>query len=372
MPHRGGVEAASLARDTHRTHCHPLGPGGSPVMSWRRYDAQPRGVVKKGRFHVKSMDRSTALSGATVTMTGGFGLVGSRIVHKLRAVGAKPSAVGRLDAYGSSVYPSVFNISPGSSDVIAGDITDAALIDDLLARSDYVIHAAVLADVAACTRNPAAALQADIHGTQTVLDAAARHTSTVKRLVFVSSASVYGIGGFLERGGRPVQRSRSRDAQVGVRQHQAVGASTRPHWPWAVPMARTQLCGTSPSTEKYRRWSRRTATAGWRPGSPCAPRSGCRCTSTVADVRSGTSCTSTTWPMRPSWWPSPRAPMGRHSTSAPAAPHRSGRPPTWCAATIPTRKSSRPARCLRRHHPHASGCWAGSRRWISRTASAAT
>ena len=44
------------------------------------------------------------------------------------------------------------------------------------------------------TRNPAAALHANITGNQTVLDAAARHHRTVQRSVFVSSASVYGLG----------------------------------------------------------------------------------------------------------------------------------------------------------------------------------
>ncbi|MDQ0776997.1 nucleoside-diphosphate-sugar epimerase [Streptomyces aurantiacus] len=143
---------------------------------------------------VNTRDRFADLSGATVTVTGGFGLVGSRIVHQLRALGAKPLAVGRVDAYGSSVYSSVFGVSPGDPDVVAGDITDTALMNDLLSRSDYVIHAAALADVAACTRNPAAALEANIRGTQTVLDAAARHSDTLRRLVFVSSASVYGVG----------------------------------------------------------------------------------------------------------------------------------------------------------------------------------
>ncbi|MFJ3584626.1 NAD-dependent epimerase/dehydratase family protein [Streptomyces sp. NPDC090127] len=140
------------------------------------------------------MNRFADLSGATVTVTGGFGLVGSRIVHKLRAVGAHPLAVGRLDAYGSSTCSSVFNVSPRDRDVIAGDITDAALMDDVISHSDFVIHAAALADVAECTRNPASALRANIDGTQTVLDAAVRHSSTLKRLVFVSSASVYGLG----------------------------------------------------------------------------------------------------------------------------------------------------------------------------------
>ncbi|MFJ5089274.1 NAD-dependent epimerase/dehydratase family protein [Streptomyces sp. NPDC088674] len=143
---------------------------------------------------MNTMDRLTELSGATVTVTGGFGLVGSRIVHRLRAVGAKPLAVGRLDAYDSAVCPAVFGVSPGDRDVIAGDVTDSALVDDLVSRSDYVIHAAALADVAECTRNPMAAVHANIGGTQVVLDAAARHSGTLKRLVFVSSASVYGRG----------------------------------------------------------------------------------------------------------------------------------------------------------------------------------
>ncbi|MFC8075534.1 NAD-dependent epimerase/dehydratase family protein [Streptomyces sp. NPDC057307] len=143
---------------------------------------------------MNTKDRLAELSGATVTVTGGFGLVGSRIVHRLRAVGAKPLAVGRLDAYDSKVYSTVFGISPADSDVVAGDITDSTLMDDLISRSDYVVHAAALADVAECTRNPMAAVHANIAGTQTVLGAAARHSGTLKRLVFVSSASVYGLG----------------------------------------------------------------------------------------------------------------------------------------------------------------------------------
>jgi UDP-glucose 4-epimerase/dTDP-L-rhamnose 4-epimerase len=164
---------------------------------------------------VNTTDHLAALSGATVAVTGGFGLVGSRIVHKLRAIGAKPLAVGRLDAYGSPVCSSVFRISPADPDVIAGDITDTALMDDVLGRSDYVVHAAALADVAECTRNPGAALRANVQGTQTVLDAAARHSHALKRLVFVSSASVYGVGaGFSVTGARFSEEDPVRPASV--------------------------------------------------------------------------------------------------------------------------------------------------------------
>jgi UDP-glucose 4-epimerase/dTDP-L-rhamnose 4-epimerase len=139
-------------------------------------------------------DRLVGLAGATVAVTGAFGLVGSRIVHKLREIGAKPLAVGRLDAYGPAGSSSLFGISPADPDVYAGDIHDSALLGDLVSRSEYVIHAAALADVAECTRSPVAAVHANISGTQAVLDAAVRHAGTLRRLVFVSSASVYGNG----------------------------------------------------------------------------------------------------------------------------------------------------------------------------------
>ncbi|MFF8289060.1 NAD-dependent epimerase/dehydratase family protein [Streptomyces sp. NPDC016309] len=68
-----------------------------------------------------------------------------------------------------------------------------ALVRKVVAEADYVIHAAALADVAACTREPLAAIDTNVAGTQTVLDAVAA-TDRVRRLVFVSSASFYGDG----------------------------------------------------------------------------------------------------------------------------------------------------------------------------------
>lgn len=77
--------------------------------------------------------------------------------------------------------------------MIAGDVQNAGLVRQLVQRSDYVIHAAALADVAACTREPLTAIHNNITGTQTVLDAVAA-AERVHRMVFVSSASVYGNG----------------------------------------------------------------------------------------------------------------------------------------------------------------------------------
>lgn len=133
------------------------------------------------------------LKGATVLVTGGAGLIGSRICAQLRALGARPLAVCTLDAYPPHIYRDLFGIDAAGEDVIEGDVRDAALMARTVARCDYVIHAAALADVAACTRSPRTAIDTNITGTQVVLDAVAA-TERVRRLVYVSSASVYGDG----------------------------------------------------------------------------------------------------------------------------------------------------------------------------------
>ncbi|MFF1405133.1 NAD-dependent epimerase/dehydratase family protein [Streptomyces sp. NPDC058294] len=133
------------------------------------------------------------LEGATVLVTGGAGLIGSRIVRRLRDLGATPLALCSLDAYPAHVYRTLFGIDAGSEEVLAGDVRDAAAVQGAMDRADYVIHAAALADVAACTRRPQDAIDHNITGTQTVLSAAAA-CDRLKRLVFVSSASVYGNG----------------------------------------------------------------------------------------------------------------------------------------------------------------------------------
>ncbi len=133
------------------------------------------------------------LKGATVLVTGGAGLIGSRLCAQLRALGARPLTVCTLDAYPPHVYRDLFGIDPARGDVIKGDIRDADLMARTVARCDYVIHAASLADVAACTRTPRAAIDTNITGTQVLLDAVAA-TDRIQRLVYISSASVYGDG----------------------------------------------------------------------------------------------------------------------------------------------------------------------------------
>ncbi|MFJ9646530.1 NAD-dependent epimerase/dehydratase family protein [Streptomyces sp. NPDC101206] len=143
---------------------------------------------------ITDADLPAALAGSTVVVTGGGGLVGSRITARLRAAGARVLAVGKLDAYPATVYADLFGVHATDRDTIVGDIADATLMDHVIREADYVVHAAAVADVAACTRNPMAALQTNVTGTQVLLDAVRRCNARVRRFVFVSSAAVYGNG----------------------------------------------------------------------------------------------------------------------------------------------------------------------------------
>lgn len=133
------------------------------------------------------------LNGATVLVTGGAGLIGSRITNQLKQLGARPIVLCTMSAYPERVYSGLFGVDVADPGTVIGDIRDTALVRKLVAESDYVIHAAALADVAACTREASTAIDVNIAGTQTVLDAVAA-SSRVRRMVFVSSASVYGDG----------------------------------------------------------------------------------------------------------------------------------------------------------------------------------
>ncbi|MQY14243.1 GDP-L-fucose synthase [Streptomyces sp. RB5] len=144
--------------------------------------------MKTGRRHW-----ATDLKGSTVLVTGGGGLIGSRIATLLRELGARPLSLCRRDAYPAFVYRELFGVDENDPDVLTGDISDARLVRHAVEQSDYVIHAAALADVAACTREPSAAIAGNIMGTQTLLDAVAA-SDRIRRFCFVSSASVYGNG----------------------------------------------------------------------------------------------------------------------------------------------------------------------------------
>jgi len=119
-------------------------------------------------------------------VTGGAGFIGSHIVEKLVRKGWE---VAVLDDLSSG---SVGNIGAflESVEFIEGSITDAGTVRKLMDGVDYVFHEAAVVSVVAALENPEKARLVNVGGTRNVLGAAL--DAGVKRVVFASSATVYG------------------------------------------------------------------------------------------------------------------------------------------------------------------------------------
>lgn len=130
-----------------------------------------------------------------ILVTGGAGFIGSHVVDRLVRDGN--FAVTVLDVFNDYYNPSVKrdNIAQSldSITVEEGDICDASFIDAVFERGkfDAVIHLAARAGVRPSRMQPELYIDTNIKGTFNLLDATRKNG--VKRFVFASSSSVYGL-----------------------------------------------------------------------------------------------------------------------------------------------------------------------------------
>jgi len=131
----------------------------------------------------------TALAGARVLVTGGAGTIGSTLVDQLLERG-----VAQVDVLDNLVRGRIANLETalesGRVRLVTGDIRDRDLVHDLTAEADVVFHQAAIR-ITQCAEDPRLALEVLVDGTFNVLEAAA--DKKVEKLVFASSASVYGM-----------------------------------------------------------------------------------------------------------------------------------------------------------------------------------
>lgn len=128
------------------------------------------------------------LTGAKILVTGGAGFIGSRIVHHLRNEGCHEVVV--LDNMIRGRVENLAGIMPGAVRLVHGDIRDRALVAELVDGVDTVFHEAALR-ITHCAAEPREALEVMVNATFDLLEAC--RTSGVRKLVFASSASVYGM-----------------------------------------------------------------------------------------------------------------------------------------------------------------------------------
>lgn len=128
---------------------------------------------------------SAALAGQRILVTGGAGFVGASTVVRLLDIGA---SVTVLDDFFTGLERNL--PSPGQRlRIVRGTVTDDETVSALVREADYVFHMAAR-NIIVSTRNPREDFATNIGGTLNVLMAA--RESGVRRIVYTSSASVYG------------------------------------------------------------------------------------------------------------------------------------------------------------------------------------
>ena len=127
-----------------------------------------------------------------ILVTGGAGIVGSTIVKKLTSKNANVTVIDNLSAYPFDYLHEYGVGTIESVNFIKEDIRNYEIIQKLIEDSDIVVHAAALADVGACVRNPHFEFETNVSATQNILEACQKNN--VEKFIFISSASVYGEG----------------------------------------------------------------------------------------------------------------------------------------------------------------------------------
>ncbi|GAA1864891.1 NAD(P)-dependent oxidoreductase [Pseudonocardia ailaonensis] len=113
----------------------------------------------------------------TVLVTGAAGLLGRAVVHRLRGRGTQVVAT---------------DVAPGLEDVIGCDVTDAAVVETLIAREGVtgVIHCGAISGPMVARGAPRTIVDVNVDGTANLLEAARLHG--LRRVVICSSLTVYG------------------------------------------------------------------------------------------------------------------------------------------------------------------------------------
>lgn len=130
------------------------------------------------------------LSGKHVLVTGGGGLIGSRIVHSLIKGGSTVKVLDNLSAYPFDQLQHFDTKKSDLVEIVIGDIRNKDLVKSVVRDVDIIFHEAAFADVAATIWNPEEDFNSNVLGTFNLLEAARRND--VDRFIFASSAAVYG------------------------------------------------------------------------------------------------------------------------------------------------------------------------------------
>ncbi len=127
-----------------------------------------------------------------ILITGGTGFIGSHTVVTLAAAGQPVVILDNLCNSSPKVLDRLAKLGASPVEFVQADIRDSAALDALFARYNFagVIHFAGLKAVGESVAQPLRYLENNVSGTLNLLQAMDR--ANVRRIVFSSSATVYG------------------------------------------------------------------------------------------------------------------------------------------------------------------------------------
>jgi len=125
---------------------------------------------------------------ANILVTGGAGFIGSNFVHYVTENTDHHVTVLDSLTYAGNLA-SLAGVPEERATFVKGDITDAALVDDLFSKADSVVHYAAESHNDNSLDTPRPFLDTNIVGTFTLLEAARKHDT---RLHHISTDEVYG------------------------------------------------------------------------------------------------------------------------------------------------------------------------------------
>jgi nucleoside-diphosphate-sugar epimerase len=120
----------------------------------------------------------------TILVTGGCGFIGSHLTNALLSLGKEVLAFDNLST-GSEK-----NLTPGAH-IVRGDIRNPEHVSQAVQDADLIFHVAANPNGTLSVNHPRQDFEINTLGTFNVLEAASN--GRVKKVVYVSSASVYGI-----------------------------------------------------------------------------------------------------------------------------------------------------------------------------------
>ncbi|QVW24047.1 NAD-dependent epimerase/dehydratase family protein [Pseudomonas hormoni] len=124
-----------------------------------------------------------------ILVTGGAGFIGSHLVEALLGKGYKVRVLDNLST------GKVGNLPVGNANLnlVVGDVADGAAVEQAMRDCTAVVHLAAVASVQASVDDPVGTHQSNFVGTLNVCEHMLK--AGIKRVVFASSAAIYGNNG---------------------------------------------------------------------------------------------------------------------------------------------------------------------------------